>query len=269
MRAVGALRGNETPRLFSYCLRIDDGAAPNPFWGLCTLVICKPVIRRTASEGDWVVGVGSKNTPMGDCSGKVIYAMQVSRIVAMRDYEAFVRSECPEKVPDWHHRDGRRRVGDAVYDFATNPPKVRASVHTNRNRRRDLGGEKALISNHFFYFGRAPEPLPADLLPIVRQGQGHQVKKNEPYVERFVGWVEGLGVTRNKVLALPQYDFPLHGTDPGACACAALEEADENEATVLRRAPERVLSGPFQERTSPSPSSSADECGGGGGRQAG
>ena len=27
------------PTLFSYCLRVDDRAAPNPFWGVCIVVI--------------------------------------------------------------------------------------------------------------------------------------------------------------------------------------------------------------------------------------
>jgi hypothetical protein len=39
-------------KLYSYCIPVDDGAAPNPFWDICTLVICKPVIRRTAQIGD-------------------------------------------------------------------------------------------------------------------------------------------------------------------------------------------------------------------------
>jgi hypothetical protein len=40
------------PRLFSYTVRVDDGAAPNPFRGLCTLAICKPAIRRGAGRLD-------------------------------------------------------------------------------------------------------------------------------------------------------------------------------------------------------------------------
>ena len=40
------------PRLFTYVLAHDNGAAPNPFGGVCTLVICKPQIRRSAKEGD-------------------------------------------------------------------------------------------------------------------------------------------------------------------------------------------------------------------------
>ncbi len=69
--------------LFSYCIPYDDGAAPNPFWGLCTLAICKPGIRRVAKEGDWVVGTGSVNSPAGDASGKVVYAMRVTQKMTM------------------------------------------------------------------------------------------------------------------------------------------------------------------------------------------
>ena len=217
-------------RLFTYCLRIDDGAAPNPFWGVCSLVICKPVIRRTAHEGDWVVGTGSKNVRGQDFARKVVYAMRVSRVLSMRDYEVFVRKELPNKVPDWRHRDGRRRVGDAIYDFRTDPPTVRASVHDKRNRARDLGGINALLSDHFFYFGSQPVDLPEDLWPVVRQGQGHQVNKNAPYKERFIDWVEGLDIKPNTVVAEPQYPFPEG--EAGACACSHLEEAEADEAVA-------------------------------------
>jgi len=65
-------------RLFSYRLRFDAGAAPNIYWGICTLAICKPVIRKVATLGDWVVGTGSSIASIGDISDKVIYAMRVT-----------------------------------------------------------------------------------------------------------------------------------------------------------------------------------------------
>src|SRR5262249_55154673 len=65
--------GIMSPTLFSYCIPYDFGSAPNPFWGLCTLAICKPDIRRTANVGDWVVGTGSAVSPIGNISGKVVY----------------------------------------------------------------------------------------------------------------------------------------------------------------------------------------------------
>lgn len=51
--------------LFSYTVRYDDGAAPNPFNGLCTLAICKPGIRLHAKEGDWIAGIGPTNAAHG------------------------------------------------------------------------------------------------------------------------------------------------------------------------------------------------------------
>ena len=40
-------------KIYSYVLKIDDGAAPNPFGGICTLTICKPIIRRKSSVDEW------------------------------------------------------------------------------------------------------------------------------------------------------------------------------------------------------------------------
>src|SRR5205809_724176 len=99
--------------LFSYRVRFDHGSAPNPFWGVCTLVICKPRIRRLASIDDWVVGTGSATSPAGDLSGSVVYAMQVTRALSMRAYDAW-SARHPRKRPDPSHPDPRRVVGDSI-----------------------------------------------------------------------------------------------------------------------------------------------------------
>ncbi len=192
-------------RLFSYCIPIDDGAAPNPFWGLCTLVICKPAIRRTAQVGDWIVGTGSVNAPIGNASGKIVYAMRVTQKLTMRDYDEFVRSYAPNKIPRWRDKDGRCRLGDAIYDFSFDPPKVRASVHNSSNRARDLRGQYALISDHFYYFGDQPLPLPSHLLPIVNQTQGHRSSANDRYISEFSQWLESLNLKPNFLYGNPEY----------------------------------------------------------------
>ena len=46
--------------IYSYVVARDYGFAPNPFYGCCTLATCKPIIRRMAQVGDWVIGTGSK-----------------------------------------------------------------------------------------------------------------------------------------------------------------------------------------------------------------
>ena len=67
-------------RLFSYCIPVDDGAAPNPYWNVCTLAICKPVIRRIANVGARIVGVGSCNVKGKSYHNKLVYAMKVLKL---------------------------------------------------------------------------------------------------------------------------------------------------------------------------------------------
>ena len=45
----------KTPSLYSYIVSYDHGNAPNPDFNICTLAICKPVIRRCAKVGDIVL----------------------------------------------------------------------------------------------------------------------------------------------------------------------------------------------------------------------
>ncbi|WNG13913.1 hypothetical protein [Cystobacter fuscus] len=190
--------------LFSYCIPIDDGAAPNPFWGVCTLVICKPAIRRVAQVGDWIVGTGSRRSPIGDVATKVVYAMCVTEKLTMQAYNAWTRQKLPEKIPDWGNADHRRRLGDSIYDFTVYPYVIRKSVHDERNRERDLGGKYALLSTHFFYFGDKPIELPEDLHKIIRAGQGHLRIHDPEVVDRFIAWIEGLNIAPNSLLGEPQ-----------------------------------------------------------------
>lgn len=59
--------------LYSYTVDSDTGFAPNPFHGVCTLACCKPVIRRKAKKGDYVIG----HAGVGD-GYRIIYAMEVT-----------------------------------------------------------------------------------------------------------------------------------------------------------------------------------------------
>lgn len=91
--------------LYSYVLRHDDGAAPNPFWGTCTLTICKPDIRRTANIGDWIAGTGSKNSRLKDgktynLSDSVVYAMKGNNKLLMTDYDSFAQQRLPKNFQD-------------------------------------------------------------------------------------------------------------------------------------------------------------------------
>ncbi len=203
-----------TPKLFSYCLPFDDGAAPNPFWGQCTLAICKPAIRRKARIGDWVVGTGSVDSPIGDISGKVVYAMRVTGKMTMRGYDQFTSSELPNKIPQMDHTDPRRWYGDSIYDFSTFPPPLRPSVHGEGNRSTDLHGSFALLSDHFFYFGDQPIALPEALLGIVKQGQSHRSDENDKYFDDFVRWIDGIPADAEAIQKWGKTD-ETEDTNPG------------------------------------------------------
>lgn len=214
-------------RLFSYCIPYDDGAAPNPYGGICTLAICKPRIRSVAKIGDWIVGTGSIKSGFAN---QVVYAMKVTGKMSMKKYDALCREKYPSKIPDWYHKsDYSKRVGDCIYDFSVQPPLLRKGVHSEGNRKTDLGGKNALISDHFYYFGNQPKPLPKDLLPIVNQTQGHKSNLNKPYFEEFVKWIEDYNFCLNKISGEPGLILP-YPKDGNAAKCAKIrKEAGEKD----------------------------------------
>jgi hypothetical protein len=215
--------------LFSYCIPYDDGAAPNPFWGVCTLAICKPRIRQAANVGDRVVATGSRNSPIGDIANKIVYAMLVTQKMTMEDYDLFTRSELRSKIPKWNSKDLRKCVGDSIYDFSKDPPCLRKSVHIEENRATDLSGGWVLLSDHFFYFGDKPIDLPQEILGIVKQGQGHRSNSNAPYFNKFVQWIHSLGYPPGSLIGKPQMwqnvEVPL-----GACATGRRQESEADLA---------------------------------------
>ena len=167
----------------------DTGVAPNPFGGICTLVVCKPGIRRTAQVGDWVAGTAAAGAfPTGDARNRLIYAMKVTAKMTMAQY-------------DKRYRD---RV-DALYDFSQVPPYQRSGPHTAKEYETDLSGEYVLLSEHFFYFGEDAPRLPEHLRGLIKRGPGHRSVSNAQYVEPFVRWIE------NTYEANRLYGRPRHG----------------------------------------------------------
>jgi hypothetical protein len=220
------------PSSYSYCIPYDDGAAPNPYWGVCTLVICKPAIRRTAQVGDWIVGTGSMHARVDDkrtqdMSGRIVYAMKVTDKMTMADYDAYTKAELPEKIPDWSSQDPRRRLGDSIYDHSTNSPTQRRGVHKKANEKTDLSGEYALLSTHFYYFGDKAIPLDDRLQKIAQNCQGHRRQINNDYFDDFITWVRGFGYKRGRV-GEPLYDLFTSKSGCGGCAAERAQD-DEND----------------------------------------
>ena len=172
-------------KLFSYVLSVDDGAAPNPFWGWCTLAICKPIIRRVAQPGDWIVGIGPAHKPT---RGKLIYAMRVEEVLPLDEY--FNDPRFQKKKPQAGAKDSRSGVGDNVYykvrgDWAILP----GGTHTHANMKKDTRGRNVLVARHFYYFGRDAVTLPDNLKLLAQGGQGHRSWFPLTYIQMLSEWL--------------------------------------------------------------------------------
>jgi len=189
-------------RLFSYIVKYDWGAAPNPYWDYCTLVICKPRIRNSAKCGDWIVGSGSSDNPYDgkDYSNKIIYAMKVTDVVELEEYNNICLGnsnygkKLAKKIPKYSSKKYAERMGDCIYYNISYEPKkanMTPGVHGRDCIERDLSSKYALISDYFYYFGEEAIEIKEDLLPIIATTQGHRSNANKDYVQDFIKWIDG------------------------------------------------------------------------------
>ncbi len=153
-----------------YVVDRDFGFAPNPFHGYCTLATCKPLIRRKAEVGDWVIGMGGSRLK---ATGRCIFAMCITEKLTFNDY--WSDSAFLDKKPV---RNGSHKmmVGDNIYHFdtTTNEWHQADSHHSHadgsinrENLARDTRADNVLISRHFFYFGSQAPAVPSNLLDAI------------------------------------------------------------------------------------------------------
>lgn len=115
------------------------------------------------------------------------------------------------------------------------PPRIRESVHNESNRPTDLGGQHALVSEHFYYFGDHPEPLPTELKPISHPFVGQKSIANSNYAIPFVVWLEGLGYEPNEIRGEPLLKAEIMDVADchGVCAAWDKTEAESDEMDVI------------------------------------
>jgi hypothetical protein len=167
-------------KLFSYIVTHDAGFAPNPFWGYCTLACCKPTIRRTAQKGDWIVGLSRKAK-----GNKIIYAMQVERILTFAEY--YRAAEFADKIPN--QQSIKHKCGDNIYKPLRNGDfKQHRSKHKEKDKEHDLSGINVLISKKFYYFGSQAIGLPKELcgLKVLR---GHRNRFSQDVIKKFLRFI--------------------------------------------------------------------------------
>jgi hypothetical protein len=135
--------------------------------------------------------------------------MKVSNKLTLAEYDLYCRKNLRNKIPKWTEKDWEKKLGDCIYEYSKKGcrPRLRQSVHNNKNMKRDLSGKYALLSNHFYYFGRNARPLPGHLMRLVKTTQGHLRFENEDIIRKFIKWISRF--KKNKLYADPQLRFEL------------------------------------------------------------
>jgi hypothetical protein len=202
-------------KLYSYVLDHDYGFAPNPFYGVCTLATCKPLIREKASVGDYVIGTGSAHRKR---QGYLVYFMHVDEIMTYDCYWADQRFQ--QKRP-FMHGSKMRAFGDNIYHREPNTGGwlQENSLHTLRDGRpnplnvqHDTQSEKVLIGRDFSYWGGSGPLIPQHIRNYdgddICAKRGHRVNFVDGLPERFLAWVRGL--EQSGYLSRP-LDWPRSG----------------------------------------------------------
>lgn len=186
-------------RLYSYVVARDYGFAPNPFYGVCTLATCKPILRRKASLVDWVVGTGCAPNRL---TGHLVFAMKVTETMSFDEYFGDPRFQ--QKKPSLSG-SLKQAFGDNIYFSNQDGGWAQLDSHHSledgspnpENIENDTNPDRLLLSNHFAYFGEAAPEIPAHVRTYSGQDlcaiRNYKVNFDPGHVAAFVDWFEGLG----------------------------------------------------------------------------
>ena len=191
--------------LYSYVVAYDSGFAPNPFYGFCTLATCKPVIRRCAVVGDWVIGTGSSAQGVNQ-GRRLVYAMRVSETLTFNKY--YSDSRFQKKKPRLIGSRKQAR-GDNIYRKVRGKWQQLNSYHAhpdgspNKNHiARDTNTDRVLISDYYVYFGfegpMVPKEFASNGKGLVHVSRSHRKfsdnnTADSMMINSFIKWLRGLG----------------------------------------------------------------------------
>ena len=161
------------PKAFSYIVARDYGFAPNPFYGVLTLATCKPVIRKTASVGDFIIGCSNKAS-----GNKLIYMAKVSEILTFDQYWNDPRFAKKKPIMNGSLK---KLYGDNIYHHNADGNWMQEdSHHTNNdgtinpnNLKRDTSTtDKMLVCNDFVYLGKSMINVPDEYDSCIYKRRG-------------------------------------------------------------------------------------------------
>lgn len=179
-------------RIYRYVVDHDMGFSPNPFFGVCTLANCKPVIRRTAKLGDLILGFGSAKS---NIRHKLIYWMLVENIITFQEYWDDPNFEIKKPVVNGSHV---RFHGDNIYHLSDLGLVVQeASFHSLpdgspniHNIKTDTGStNRIIVSRTFGYYGKNAITVPKHIDAIVPVGRGHRVVVADDVKKSTIDWL--------------------------------------------------------------------------------
>ncbi|MBI1363018.1 MAG: hypothetical protein GC134_03455 [Proteobacteria bacterium] len=173
-------------RLLVYVVASDNGLAPNINGGLCSLSVCKPVVRQSATIGtDWVVGMSTAKHG----AARVIYAMTVDEKIPFADF--FTDPRFQAKKPSRSNPKG-----DNFFDLRAGTLQVvnTRAAHAGKADKiaRDLRTPLAVIGHTFWYFGANAPEVPGKLQQSrIVQGnrRGHRIITDAKTIKAFCDWL--------------------------------------------------------------------------------
>lgn len=188
-------------KLYTYVVARDYGFAPNPFFGICTLATCKPIIRKQAQVGDWIAGTGSKHYGL---AGHLVCAMKVSDACSYDEYWNDARSR--QKRPNLQGSI-KQAFGDNIYHRDTETGRwLQENSHHSlpngrpnyANVRHDTQAPRVLIGSEFIFWGREAPAIPRRFRRSKSRNvccvRGHKCNFAAEVVQSFVAWIESFAV---------------------------------------------------------------------------
>lgn len=188
-------------KVYSYVVARDYGFAPNPFFGICSLATCKPLIRKHAKVGDWIIGTGSKGYGL---EGKLAYAMKTSETLTFDEYWNDPRFS--QKKPNLKG-SFKQAYGDNIYHRNEKTGKwLQENSHHSHsdglsnaaNIRHDTQAPRVLLATEYAYWGGSGPPIPAQFRQRranVCCHRGHKCNFPNDFVVSLVKWIESLGLS--------------------------------------------------------------------------
>ena len=228
-QSAAAPMRTETTRLFTYKVASDNGSAPNPYFGVCTLALSVPRIRQEAEPGDLVVGFGCRAAADPDEEFRGVHVMQVDEGVSWPLYIARCRASLPGKIPGPGAPE--RHAGDCIYPLEVGRvgriPLASLSGHDVSSYPKDVeAGANVLMARCFWYFGAGDRHrlvVPEAMRELSPAGQGHQSRKNTRFIPAFVQWF-------NAAIGRLALAPGVHGTPKDVRPRASAPEPERSEA---------------------------------------